>query len=162
MKGQLLVIESRTGNRRQRHAGFRLSGSAAELSRDEQLAMIDLNVRALTELSLAFVESLERHRGGILNVASIAGFLPGPGMAVYYATKAYVLSFSVALHRELAPPRSAGHHAVPGAGADRIPGAIRDAHRYHPEIHHPAGATRGADRLSRLDARQTGRCCRLG
>jgi uncharacterized protein len=84
------------------NAGFGLAGSAAELSRDEQLAMIDLNVRALTELSLTFVESLARHRGGILNVASVAAFLPGPGMAVYYATKAYVLSFSEALHRELA------------------------------------------------------------
>ena len=84
------------------NAGFGLCGAAAELPRDEQLAMIDLNVRALTELSLAFVDSLARHRGGILNVASIAGFLPGPGMAVYYATKSYVLSFSEALHRELA------------------------------------------------------------
>jgi len=64
--------------------------------------MIDVNVRALTELSLAFVDSLARHRGGILNVASIAAFLPGPGMAVYYASKAYVLSFSEALHHELA------------------------------------------------------------
>ncbi len=45
----------------------------------------------------------QRHRGGILNVASVAGFLPGPGMAVYYASKAYVLSFSEALHRELKP-----------------------------------------------------------
>jgi len=84
------------------NAGFGLSGPAAELDRDEQLAMIDLNVRALTELSLAFVDSLERHRGGILNVASIAAFLPGPGMAVYYASKAFVLSFSEALHQELA------------------------------------------------------------
>jgi len=84
------------------NAGFGLSGPAAALSRDEQLSMIDLNVRALTELSLAFVDSLAAHRGGILNVASIAGFLPGPGMAVYYATKAYVLSFSEALHVELA------------------------------------------------------------
>ena len=84
------------------NAGFGLAGAAAELGRDEQLAMIDLNVRALTELSLAFVDSLERHRGGILNVASVAAFLPGPGMAVYYASKAYVLSFSEALHRELA------------------------------------------------------------
>ncbi len=84
------------------NAGFGLSGAAAELSRDEQLAMIDLNVRALTDFSLAFIDSVARHRGGILNVASIAGFLPGPGMAVYYATKAYVLSFSEALHRELA------------------------------------------------------------
>ena len=62
--------------------------------------MIDLNVRALTELSLTFVDSLARHRGGILNVASVAAFMPGPGMAVYYASKAYVLSFSEALHQE--------------------------------------------------------------
>ena len=65
--------------------------------------MIDLNIRALTELSLAFVDSLARHRGGILNVASVAAFMPGPGMAVYYASKAYVLSFSEALHQELSP-----------------------------------------------------------
>jgi short-subunit dehydrogenase len=84
------------------NAGFGLIGNAAELDRAEQLAMIDVNVRALTELSLAFIASLERHRGGILNVASIAAFLPGPGMAVYHATKAFVLSFSEALHSELA------------------------------------------------------------
>jgi short-subunit dehydrogenase len=83
------------------NAGFGLRGEAATLSRDEQLAMIDLNVRALTELSLMFVDSVARHRGGILNIASLAAFLPGPGMAVYYASKAYVLSFSEALHREL-------------------------------------------------------------
>src|SRR5579872_4589676 len=84
------------------NAGFGLLGPASALDRGQQLAMIDLNVRALTELSLAFVEPLVRHRGGILNVASVAAFLPGPGMAVYYASKAYVLSFSEALHRELA------------------------------------------------------------
>ena len=83
------------------NAGFGLVGPAASLSRDEQLGMIDLNVRALTELSLTFVDSLARHRGGVLNVASIAAFLPGPYMAVYYASKAFVLSFSEALHREL-------------------------------------------------------------
>lgn len=83
------------------NAGFGLSGAAAAVNRDEQLAMVDVNVRALTELSLMFVDSLTRHRGGILNVASLAAFLPGPGMAVYYASKAYVLSFSEALHREL-------------------------------------------------------------
>jgi short-subunit dehydrogenase len=85
------------------NAGFGLVGRAAVLSRDEQLAMIDVNVRALTELSLAFIDGLERHRGGILNVASVAGFLPGPGSAVYYAGKAYVLSLSEALHAELGP-----------------------------------------------------------
>ncbi|MBV9347324.1 MAG: SDR family NAD(P)-dependent oxidoreductase, partial [Pseudolabrys sp.] len=84
------------------NAGFGLLGAAAALDRTEQLAMIDLNVRALTDLSVRFVDSLERHHGGILNVASIAGFLPGPFMAVYYATKSYVISFSEALHAELA------------------------------------------------------------
>ena len=85
------------------NAGFGLAGQAAERDRDTMLEMIDVNVRALTDLSLAFVASLKRHRGGILNVASVAGFLPGPGQAVYYATKAYALSFTEALSRELAP-----------------------------------------------------------
>jgi short-subunit dehydrogenase len=83
------------------NAGFGLAGRAAGLDQAEQLAMIDLNVRALTDLSLRWIDSLQRHRGGILNVGSVAGFLPGPGMAVYYASKAYVLSFSEALHQEL-------------------------------------------------------------
>jgi len=83
------------------NAGFGMVGLASARDRDEQLAMIDVNVRALTELSLAFIDSLQRHRGGLLNVGSMAGFLPGPGMAVYYASKAYVLSFSEALHSEL-------------------------------------------------------------
>jgi uncharacterized protein len=85
------------------NAGFGLLGTADKLDRVQQLAMIDLNARALTDLSLAFLDSLERRKGGILNVASIAAFLPGPGMAVYYATKAYVISFSEALHQELKP-----------------------------------------------------------
>jgi short-subunit dehydrogenase len=85
------------------NAAFGLLGLAASLDRAQQLAMIDLNVRVLTELSLCFIESLARHRGGILNVGSVVGFMPGPGMAVYHATKAYVLSFSQALHQELKP-----------------------------------------------------------
>jgi short-subunit dehydrogenase len=85
------------------NAGFALHGAAAELDRAEQLAMIDLNVRALTDLSLRWIDGIARHKGGILNVASVAGFLPGPHMAVYYATKAYVLSFTEALSRELLP-----------------------------------------------------------
>lgn len=85
------------------NAGFGLHGPAAERDRDELLSMVDLNMRALTDLSLAFVASLARHRGGILNVASVAGFLPAPASAVYYAGKAYVISFSEALYRELKP-----------------------------------------------------------
>jgi len=83
------------------NAGFGLVGPVGTRDREESLQMIDVNVRVLTELSLAFVEPLARHKGGILNVGSVAGFLPGPGSAIYYATKAYVLSFSEALHAEL-------------------------------------------------------------
>lgn len=85
------------------NAGFGLFGEAIELDRAGQLGIIAVNIRTMTDLSLRFADSLIRNRGGILNVGSIAGFLPGPGMAVYYASKAYVLSFSEALRRELAP-----------------------------------------------------------
>ena len=85
------------------NAGYGLFGHAIKLDRADQLGEIAVNIRALTDLSLRFSDQLIRHRGGILNVGSIAGFLPGPGMAVYYATKAYVLSFSEALRGELAP-----------------------------------------------------------
>ena len=85
------------------NAGFGLHGYAADRDRDELLGMIDLNMRALTDLSLVFAASLARHHGGILNVASVAGFLPAPASAVYYAGKAYVISFSEALYRELKP-----------------------------------------------------------
>ena len=85
------------------NAGFGLHGPAADIDRGEQLAMVDLNVRALTDMSLRWIDGIVKHKGGILNVASVAGFMPGPGMAVYYASKAYVLSFTEALSRELAP-----------------------------------------------------------
>jgi hypothetical protein len=85
------------------NAGFGLFGNAIELDRAEQLSIIAVNIRAMTDLSLRFSDALIRNRGGILNVGSIAGFLPGPGMAVYYASKAYVLSFTEALRGELAP-----------------------------------------------------------
>lgn len=84
------------------NAGYGLFGRAVELDRAEQLGIIDVNIRALTDLSLRLADQVIRNRGGILNVASIAGFLPGPGMAVYYASKAYVLSFTEALRQEFA------------------------------------------------------------
>lgn len=83
------------------NAGFGLLGDVAQLDRAKQLAIIDLNNRAMTDLTLRFADSIKRHKGGILNVASIAGFVPGPGMAVYHASKAYVVSLSEALHEEL-------------------------------------------------------------
>ena len=64
--------------------------------------MVDLNVRALTELTYRFLPGIRATRGGIINLASIAAYLPGPYMATYYASKAYVLSFSEALSLELA------------------------------------------------------------
>jgi short-subunit dehydrogenase len=82
------------------NAGYGLLGRARDLERGAQLGIVDLNIRALTDLTLRFADAIVRHRGGILNVGSIAGFLPGPGMAVYYASKAYVVSLSEALHYE--------------------------------------------------------------
>ena len=85
------------------NAGFGVFGRAIQRDRADQLDIITVNIRALTELSLRFADQLIRHRGGLLNIGSIAGFLPGPGMAVYYASKAYVLSFTEAMRAELAP-----------------------------------------------------------
>jgi len=85
------------------NAGFGLFGNAVELDRAAQLGIIDVNVRALADLSLRFADQLIKNRGGLLNVGSIAGFLPGPGMAMYYASKAFVLSFTEALRAELGP-----------------------------------------------------------
>jgi short-subunit dehydrogenase len=85
------------------NAGFGKFGRAIKIDRGQQLGIIAVNIRALTDLSLRFSEQLVRNRGGILNVGSVAAFLPGPGMAVYYASKAYVLSFTEALHEELGP-----------------------------------------------------------
>jgi short-subunit dehydrogenase len=85
------------------NAGFGKFGHAIKIDRAQQLGIIAVNIRALTDLSLRFSDQLIRNRGGILNVGSVAGFLPGPGMAVYYASKAYVLSFTEALHEELGP-----------------------------------------------------------
>ena len=86
------------------NAGFGLRGAFAELDPARQREMIDLNCGALTELCRAVAPSMvERRSGAILNVASTAAFQPGPWMAVYFATKAYVLSFTEALHEELKP-----------------------------------------------------------
>ena len=84
------------------NAGFGLAGRFAELDGQRQRRMIDLNCGALTELAHAVLPGMiERKAGAILNVASTAAFQPGPGMAVYFATKAFVLSFSEALHEEV-------------------------------------------------------------
>ena len=107
------------------NAGFGMFGRAIKRDRNDQLGMIAVNIRALTDLTLRFADQLIRNRGGILNIGSIAGFLPGPGMAVYYASKAYVLSFSEAMRRELAPHGVRVTVVCPGPVLDRIPGARR-------------------------------------
>ncbi len=83
------------------NAGFGLVGRFWELDEVAEIEMIRLNIGALTHLTRLFLPGLiERRSGGILNVASTAAFQPGPLMAVYYATKSYVVSFSEAIHNE--------------------------------------------------------------
>ncbi len=86
------------------NAGFGLIGRFAELDAKRERQMIDLNVGALMDLCRAVAPGMiKRKSGAILNVASTAAFQPGPKMAVYFATKAFVLSFTEALHEELKP-----------------------------------------------------------
>jgi uncharacterized protein len=114
------------------NAGFGARGSVAELGAQRQLDIIDLNVAALTQLTALLLPGmLERRNGAILNVASTAGFQPGPNQAVYCATKAYVLSFTEALAEEvrgsgvrvscLAPgPTDTGFAAQAGMAGTRL------------------------------------------
>jgi hypothetical protein len=84
------------------NAGFGLVGKFWELPEDEQIQMIELNIGALTQLTrLCLPAMVQRRSGYILNVASTAAFQPGPLMSVYYASKAYVVSFSEAVHNEV-------------------------------------------------------------
>lgn len=84
------------------NAGVGLGGAFADTSWEREAAMIRLNVVALVELTKRLLPMLKRRgRGKILNIASVAGVYPGPYMAVYYATKAFVVSFSEALAVEL-------------------------------------------------------------
>src|SRR5580692_4884971 len=84
------------------NAGFGAFGKFAQIPENEILGQIDLNITALTELTRLFLPAMIRRGSGrIMNVASTAGFQPGPLLAVYYATKAYVISFSEAIANEL-------------------------------------------------------------
>ncbi len=84
------------------NAGFGLQGNVADLDGLKQADIIDVNCRALVVLARAVLPAMiARGKGGILNIASTAAFQPGPGFAVYSASKAFVLSFSEALHEEV-------------------------------------------------------------
>jgi len=98
------------------NAGFGGFGEFAGMAEEEILGQIHLNVTALTHLTRLFLPGmLARRSGKIMNVASTAAFQPGPLMAVYYATKAYVLSFSEALANEVAGTGVAVSCFCPGA-----------------------------------------------
>ncbi len=84
------------------NAGFGAFGNSWEVPLETELNMLDLNVRAVHILTKLFLQDFQGRNGGhILNVASSAGFLAGPLMSTYYATKAYVLRYTEALHEEL-------------------------------------------------------------
>ncbi|MCG5479748.1 SDR family NAD(P)-dependent oxidoreductase [Sinorhizobium alkalisoli] len=83
-------------------AGYGLRGSAAVLPVEDQLGIVDLNIRAVAALTLRFLPGMvARGRGGVINLGSVASFTPGPFMALYYASKGFVRSFSEALYEEL-------------------------------------------------------------
>jgi uncharacterized protein len=83
------------------NAGYGLFGEFADTKLEAELAMMQLNMTSLVTLSKLFLPDLIERRGQLLNVASTAAFQPGPYMAVYYATKSFVLSFSEAIAQEL-------------------------------------------------------------
>jgi short-subunit dehydrogenase len=121
------------------NAGYGHAGPFTSSDLATQVGMIDLNVRALVELTHLYWDAMrERRRGGVLNVASTAAFQPGPFMAVYYASKAFVLSFSEALWEEargtgvkvscLCPgPTISGFRARAGTDKTKLAAAARQA-----------------------------------
>ena len=121
-------------------AGILVYGPAAEVDRDQQLRLLDVNMRALTELTLRFVPAMAaRRHGGVLNIGSITAYMPGPYVALYHASKAYVRSFTAALGAELA-----------GTGVTVTclnPGIVRTALSWHSSI----GQTRLHKILPRTD-----------
>ncbi len=100
------------------NAGFGLLGKFYQLSWEKQLEMINLNIIALTELTYLFLpEMIARNSGKILNLSSTASLLPGPLQAIYFATKAFVTSFSNALAEELTDTKVTVTALLPGATA---------------------------------------------
>lgn len=113
VKAQGLAVDALVNN-----AGFGSSGAFRDLPLDKELQMMDLNMRTLVELTHLFLpEMIARGHGRILNVGSTAGFQPGPYMTVYYATKAFVNSFSEGLNEELKGTGVSCTVLAPGATA---------------------------------------------
>lgn len=117
------------------NAGFGLHGAFAQLPLARQLEIIQVNVTALVELTGLFLPSmLARNRGGILNVGSVAGFVPGPNMAIYYATKAFVQSFSDALREELRGTNVSITNLCPGPTATNFSQTARQHHTRRTQV----------------------------
>ena len=124
LKGRGITVDVLVNN-----AGFGLHGGFANLPLRRQLEMIQVNIAALVELTGLFLPGMtERNRGGILNVGSVAGFVPGPQMAVYYATKAFVMSFSEALHEELRQTKVTVTDLCPGPTESNFSQVARSHH----------------------------------
>jgi len=124
LKGRGLTVDVLVNN-----AGFGLHGSFAGLPLLRQLEIIQVNVAALVALTGLFVPGMiERKRGGVLNVGSVAGFFAGPNMAVYYASKAFVLSFSEALHEELRGTGVSVTNICPGPTESNFSATARGYH----------------------------------
>lgn len=103
------------------NAGFGDYSYFQKANQQKLLNMIDLNIRALTELTHLFLPTISKQPDShILNVASVAAFLPGPGMAVYYATKHYVLAFSEGLAEELKNSKTSVTVLCPGPTASNF------------------------------------------
>lgn len=111
------------------NAGFGLNGEFLELNLSKQQEMINLNITSLTTLAWLFGKKMKKNansnnnkqkNGYILNVASVAGFFPGPYMNVYYATKAYVVSFSIGLAEELSKYNIVVNALCPGPTASNF------------------------------------------
>jgi uncharacterized protein len=131
------------------NAGLGLGGRFAEVGIEGELAMMQLNMIALTHLTKLYLdEMLARGEGKILNVASITGFFPGPFWGVYSATKAYVLSFSEALANELAGSGVTVTVLCPGATATELAarGGMQESRVYR-------GATMDARTVARIGYR---------
>jgi uncharacterized protein len=136
LQDQRVTIDTLVNN-----AGFGMRGAYAEIDYEIEARMIQLNVTALAHLTRLFLpDMLQRRSGNVLNVASTAAFVPGPFMAVYYASKAFVLSFSEALSEEtqgtgvtvtaLCPGPTETNFAVTAGNQDSSlfkPGAAMDA-----------------------------------
>ena len=129
-------------------AGMGLAGPFHDQAPDAIVQLLDLNVRALTTLSRQFLTGMRvRGRGGILNLASLGAYAPGPNQAVYYASKAYVLSFSEAIAAETAGEGVRITAVAPGPVNTRFHarmGAERALYRYLVAPSSPEGVARAA------------------